>query len=280
MKKLIALLIFFVLTEYSFAQFQKVWTSAPIDYNTLSGWTNFEKDGSGWSMRRYSLDSIKFQIMAQGFSDNPEYTYNFTDAEKLAGYQIYALNIDLTNDGKTEFYVLAYSGASSSYRQSFKIIDLVNDQIVFSKDDANFYYSYPELADINNDGNLECLVTKLDYPSYQNYYFEIYSTGVTGNTDETPHPVNFKLEQNFPNPFNPSTNIIFNLDRKETVALKIYDIKGELVKNLLNSEFDAGVHKINWDGTNNNGLRQASGIYFYRLQSGNKSAVKKMILLK
>lgn len=84
-----------------------------------------------------------------------------------------------------------------------------------------------------------------------------------------------ELLQNYPNPFNNSTVINFNLIADSKVRLSVYNIKGELVKNLLNQNQAAGRHQVTFDATDLN-----SGVYFYKLQTGEKSIVKKMILLK
>lgn len=90
----------------------------------------------------------------------------------------------------------------------------------------------------------------------------------------------FSLEQNYPNPFNPSTTISFKIPQKSKVFLEILDIFGKKIKTLIEDELESGVYKIVWDGTDENYNRVASGIYFYRLSSGNISLTKKMILLK
>lgn len=83
------------------------------------------------------------------------------------------------------------------------------------------------------------------------------------------------LLHNYPNPFNPETTIVFNLPESQTVELKVYNSKGEIVQNLINSKLNAGIHTINFDGRDLN-----SGVYFYRLQTENKQIVDKMILVK
>jgi 2',3'-cyclic-nucleotide 2'-phosphodiesterase (5'-nucleotidase family) len=88
-------------------------------------------------------------------------------------------------------------------------------------------------------------------------------------------PEQFKLEQNYPNPFNPITNLIIQISESEFVSLKVYDILGNEIETLINEEIPAGTHKVEFDGT---GL--PSGTYFYRLESGNFSETRKMVLLK
>lgn len=88
-------------------------------------------------------------------------------------------------------------------------------------------------------------------------------------------PTAFSLEQNYPNPFNPATSIKFSLAENVNVKLAIYDILGRVVDVLVSQKLEAGVHTISF---NANGL--SSGIYFYKLEAGSFSSVKKMTLVK
>lgn len=85
----------------------------------------------------------------------------------------------------------------------------------------------------------------------------------------------FILEQNYPNPFNPSTSIQYAISKRQFVSLKVYDILGNEVASLVNSEKPAGVYKVEW---NANGF--TSGIYFYQLHTEGYVETKKMILMK
>lgn len=99
--------------------------------------------------------------------------------------------------------------------------------------------------------------------------------GVTAVDQEEGLPTEFQLIQNYPNPFNPTTTISFSIFQAEFVTLKVYDILGREVVNLINEFKDAGNYKFNFDAS-----KLSSGIYFYRLQAGNFVDMKKMILMK
>jgi 1,4-alpha-glucan branching enzyme len=97
----------------------------------------------------------------------------------------------------------------------------------------------------------------------------------------------FRLEQNFPNPFNPTTEIRFNVKEISHVVLKIYDVLGREVKTLVNKEINNGQYRVTWQGDNNAGQRVSSGIYLYRMEavpvsggSGKYIQSKKMLLIK
>lgn len=100
-------------------------------------------------------------------------------------------------------------------------------------------------------------------------------TVVVGVEDENNAPLTFNLDQNYPNPFNPSTQITFNLSKAGNVSLKVFDVLGREVANLINSELASGSHTVNFDASD-----LASGLYVYRLEAGNMSATRKMMLMK
>ena len=100
-----------------------------------------------------------------------------------------------------------------------------------------------------------------------------YLTGTEGNNSEI--PTVFKLYNNYPNPFNPSTSIKYDVPKNTFVNLSVYDILGKLVTNLVNQDMTAGRYDAVWDAKN-----YASGTYIYRLEAGEFTDVKKMILVK
>ena len=89
------------------------------------------------------------------------------------------------------------------------------------------------------------------------------------------------LAQNFPNPFNPTTSIHFDLSSASSVTLRVYDAAGQVVITLIEDEFrDAGAYDLSWDGRTAGGDRVGSGIYFYRLRAGVFTSMKKMTLVQ
>jgi hypothetical protein len=93
-------------------------------------------------------------------------------------------------------------------------------------------------------------------------------------------PTEFSLSQNRPNPFNPTTEISFSLPKPSEVNLTIYNILGEKVVTLTEGARTAGVHSVTWDGRDSRGITVASGVYFYRLDAGELTATKKMLMMK
>jgi hypothetical protein len=108
-----------------------------------------------------------------------------------------------------------------------------------------------------------------------NAYFdaEHLVTGIQNISNEIPS--GFRLEQNYPNPFNPVTNIKFSIPKSGLVTLKVYDITGKEIEDLVDQVMNAGIFEYDFDASN-----LSTGAYFYRLTAGGYTDVKKMILIK
>jgi hypothetical protein len=107
------------------------------------------------------------------------------------------------------------------------------------------------------------------------------ATGLKELTSKIVTPDEYKLEANYPNPFNPTTTIRFSLPVNKQISLVVYDVLGREVKTLINSQqMKKGSYEVTWDGTNNFGNEVASGTYIYRLEYGNFSQSKKMVFMK
>ena len=97
----------------------------------------------------------------------------------------------------------------------------------------------------------------------------------TGDATSSNIPTEYKLEQNYPNPFNPSTEIKYQLPQDGYVKIEVFDILGNSITTLVDQDMQAGYHSVTWNASN-----LASGIYFYRIQSGTFTAIKKLMLMK
>ncbi len=93
-------------------------------------------------------------------------------------------------------------------------------------------------------------------------------------------PRSFQLSQNFPNPFNPSTNIEFTLPKQGNVNIIVYNTLGQKIATLANGRFSPGAHSVKWNGRDSRGRAVASGIYLYRMRFNGQVVTKKMVLLR
>ncbi len=101
----------------------------------------------------------------------------------------------------------------------------------------------------------------------------------TANEDPTVQPVIFSAA-NYPNPFGSSTSISYSVPKDGSASLNIYNLKGQLIRTMLNGSVKAGSYKIDWNGTDSQGNPVANGVYLYRLESNGKSITNKMLLAK
>jgi hypothetical protein len=129
------------------------------------------------------------------------------------------------------------------------------------------------------------------------YYYKISAFDFSGNESDYSDEVNamptgvstdfqkgmpdtYVLQQNFPNPFNPTTSIQFGIPENSIVKISIYDIRGVFVRTLANGKFSRGWHSITWNGLDERGISVSAGTYIYRLESRAATIHKKMIFLK
>ncbi len=103
---------------------------------------------------------------------------------------------------------------------------------------------------------------------------------VSVETEDPLIPDEFIVHQNFPNPFNPETEIRFALTKDSHVVINIYNTLGQQIGTLTDSQYSAGFHSVHWDDKDGNGSHVSSGVYLYQIQAGEFSQVKKMSLIR
>jgi len=146
------------------------------------------------------------------------------------------------------------------------MIDSTSDTLLFDQDwtwRGGYYYK----------------VSATDVHGNESVFAVLYPDAVTGDEPVVTPAATF-LAQNFPNPFNPSTTIRFGLKSGGHVSLNIYDAAGRLVRTLLDKALSAGNYEESWNGLDNAGSSSASGVYFFRLSTGNMIETRKMIMLR
>lgn len=162
------------------------------------------------------------------------------------------------------------TGSDSRTRLNQELIPAMGDEIrgaSYSFTDYNVkdgvtYRYWLESKDLNGDSSIEGPVL------------------VTVGERETPAPAFFNLAQNCPNPFNPVTEIMYELPVDCKVSLEIYNVAGRRVATLVNEYQPAGSRVAGWDGRDANGLEVSSGVYFYKLQAAGFTEIRKMVLLR
>ena len=121
-----------------------------------------------------------------------------------------------------------------------------------------------------------CMLNDTEIPA------SVFSQNVHGSQGSV-LPKAYSLSQNVPNPFNPSTVIGYGIPEGEAevlVSLKVYNLRGQIVRTLVQERREAGEYRVEWDGRDGSGQRVTSGVYFYRLQAGAFTQTRKMVILK
>ena len=108
----------------------------------------------------------------------------------------------------------------------------------------------------------------------------IVTVVMTDNDENEISDANVVLLGNYPNPFNPETEIVFNLKASADVELNIYNLKGQMIRTLINENMSAGEQRVNWNGIDSSNNAVGSGIYYYQVKSGKFTYTGKMVLLK
>lgn len=222
------------------------------------------------------IDNIRFPLSSS--SDMPM-AYTNTEAVnfvRVAPNTTVSENFVLRNLGTGNLegtisipaqFTLSYMGQSLPNDYFYNIASGITDIYTIS------YAAGDEVQNINAE--ITILTNDTDLPVIT---IPIHLTSVA-NSDLI-NPAVTALNGNFPNPFNPSTSIRFSLKEAGPVKLNIYNLKGQLVKSLVDSDLSAGNHQVLWNGKDERGASVASGIYLYRMESVGFKATNKMMLMK
>ncbi len=108
----------------------------------------------------------------------------------------------------------------------------------------------------------------------------LYASGVDDPAGPAQAPRVFQLLRSYPNPFNPSTTVEYEIPQGAPVTVRIFDLHGALVSELRRETQPAGRHQVTWDGTDSGGARVASGIYFCAVECGDQALSRQLILVK
>jgi chitodextrinase len=135
-------------------------------------------------------------------------------------------------------------------------------------------------TDVAEGSEYTYIVTAVDFTGNESVESEELLVSLVSVTAEAALPEAFALSQNFPNPFNPVTQITFALPEDADVVLTVYNMLGQEIKQLADGHFQAGYHTVAWNATDNGNRRVPSGVYFYHIQASNFNRTMKMVLLK
>jgi len=227
--------------------------------------------------RGYKIPSIHPSAFSVYFDRYRKFDFNSVNINGiLLDDNNRSLNFTIHNGGGyTQPYSYVFSDSSGWFLN-------MADTIVLGAGDQHTVYISPELINDSLNNNITLSVKPLYHKwAKKDFKYNIYYlNGVLTNQKGTFSPKDFKLYQNFPNPFNVQTTIGYSIPKDSRVDIMIYNANGNLVKNIFNDFQNSGKHFINWDGTDNSGILMSSGVYYYKINTPYFHQEKKMILLK
>ncbi|MCF7920805.1 MAG: carboxypeptidase regulatory-like domain-containing protein [Candidatus Cloacimonetes bacterium] len=268
----------------------------PVLVAAVSGGGNHWEDACVTDMfGNYMLNNLPegdYYILAYEFASVPTYypgVIDFQDAVAVtAAGNVTGIDFELIMPERNGVYQV--DGYVTDHNDepvansSVVILDDAGIVLGFAVTNNTGYY----LVDGLPSGSLTGIATKVLYETDQQNInvtttgaadFVIIPEGTTDAPEDGVTPIAISLS-NYPNPFNPVTTISFNLTAAGYTTLDIYNITGQKIKTLINNNLTAGDYQIIWDGTGRDGQILSSGMYFYRLSSGEFSATNKMVLMK
>jgi len=182
----------------------------------------------------------------------------------------------INNSSSAGNYQIAFGygmGYGTPKTQNLKVNGVKVDTILFTGASTTAWYERTKVVALAAGNN-----TIQIQPSWGYMYFDYLSVpaaNITSVENTNQLPTNYSLSQNYPNPFNPTTNIKYSIMKESQVSLKVFDVLGREVENLVNTKQVAGSYQVNF-----NASKLASGVYIYRIIAGDFVQSMKMMLIK
>ncbi|MFO7659775.1 MAG: carboxypeptidase regulatory-like domain-containing protein, partial [Candidatus Cloacimonadaceae bacterium] len=265
----------------------------PVTVVAVSSDEDWEESTISNADGSYTISNIRpghYYIVAYSLYAPPTYYNNVLDWQDADLVTVYGaignINFNLVNtdaDGPSNLSGVITD--SSNQALSNVIVLLANSQnqlIGFARTDSegNYYISnVPTDSYTVSAVKLGFATATQDVYLIGNDYLNLSLMAPTAN-DDSVVPALVSKVSNYPNPFNPNTTISLALAKDSNVTVKIYNVKGQVIKNLLDSKVKAGSHTLQWDGTDDNGSPVSSGIYMVKLQGEGFATSRKMTLMK
>ena len=150
--------------------------------------------------------------------------------------------------------------------------------INIAQSQLDYNWTVPELA--TDAGQIKIIQDNTDYTDFADASGNFTINVTTGVKKNRSFSESFILYHAYPNPFNPTTTIRYELSQRSQISLKVYSILGLEIRTLIDDVQSPGLKSVIWDGTNNQGESVGSGVYIYQIRAGNEIQTRKMTLLK
>ena len=224
------------------------------------------------------IDYITFPLGAGSDFNGPvinvsEDDFDFSESEPQNEYtkQFYLLNLGNTN------LVFDVTSVPTGFTLEAETGLPLENYIMFPNTNLLMTLKFNPSEHIDYSGDV-VFTTNINDGS--DFYLNLSANLEQVPDSDLPNIMTTSLLGNYPNPFNPETTIRFSVAKPQNVQISVYNIRGQLVKNLLNEKFETGHHDVIWQGEDNNGRSVSSGVYFYRFVTEESTKVNRMLLMK
>ena len=254
-----------------------------------TSYQNYTIEGDVYCYKNHSGGSAYTGLVVYADSSKETYIKLVADFDSDNRFRLYNNHLSMVTMQYTFHHSIDASGVNTSegwHHMKVKVETLDDGTTKFT-----CWYDDTELGSYIDDS-----ADRMASGQFGAYSFQMSSSGISGYFDnivvtENPTtsinpskkaqvPAMFSLYQNYPNPFNPSTRIDFQTDVSSNISLSIYNLNGQLIRNLLNDYVVPNHYSVTWDGTNNLGQRVPSGLYIYTLNNGVQRDMRRMVLMK
>ena len=255
----------------------------------------------------------------ENYNGSDSFTYMVNDGLLDSNISTVSISLSAVNDASSDFtvsenYVLnSMEGEQEIITNNYLIvnpeneqdsikfswnesIDIDGDQVLYRMvglDGLEFLTMDYWITDLTLSWSLSDLIAQTDTVNVASGSWLIQATDGeffkdSNSGESTPFSINgsalipedFILSQNYPNPFSSSTTIQYDLPESQKVVIKIYDVRGRLIKVVVDEEQNAGFKNVNWDATNEDGDKVSSGVYFYQITTKKNNKARKMLLIR
>ena len=252
---------------------------------------SIDTDSNGYTPQESLADNSQFlwNVVATdmyGLESSSDSLYFYTDSFPEPPTHFFTINPENGSEGLPTSVEFVWNSSLDP-----DPLDQVNYQLVYALDwEDSSSFNYSELIQ-----DTSIVMELVDNMEYQWKVLAIDNDGfIVGSDNDTPNslvvgtlsieseniPSTFTLHQNYPNPFNPITTVRYELPEDSFTNITVYDMLGNVVANLVNTNQSPGYKSIQWNATNNQGEPVSAGVYIYKIQAGDYVDTKKMIVLK
>ena len=239
-----------------------------LNYGDMVIITVSEDCSFAWG-NEYPVDpKLRSKATAFEYVEKLDYTSMFID---LSGFDVLPSEIGLYVDGECKGAVKVEGNYTDlcAYLDKYEVINPEDWELVL-------YFDTKAMENVKQ----RCQLDSNDVKLSNEFGIRHYEIAINAETDISPIISKNALSPNYPNPFNPETTISYEIASDGNARIDIFNLKGQLVKTLVNDNKVSGPHRVVWNGTDKYGRKVASGIYQYRLITKDGSITKKMILMK